>query len=190
MELGSVFSIYDYQEGYEFATANGYTIAEVESREEWQEKEVEFVNDEGETEIKKEKELVLVRYFQIVEIPKPSLDELKDMKRQEINGDRDNARKTEGAEYDGDIFDIDEVSQSNILAQIKVAEIIGDPKATYIYRSKTNTDHLLTLAQLQELGLAIAVKVNAIYAKSWDLKAQVDKATTAEEVEAIKWTSA
>lgn len=122
--------------------------------------------------------------------PKRPLDELKDLKKAEINSERDNARKTEGAEYDGDIFDIDEVSQSNILAQIKVAEIIGDPKATYNYRSKTNTDHLLTLAQLQELGLAIAVKVNAIYVKSWDLKAQVDKATTAEEVEAIKWTSA
>lgn len=122
--------------------------------------------------------------------PKKPLNEIKDEKRAEINSERDNARKTEGAEYDGDIFDIDEVSQSNILAQIKVAEIIGDPKATYNFRSKTNTDHLLTLAQLQELGLAIAVKVNAIYVKSWDLKAQVDKATTAEEVEAIKWTSA
>lgn len=119
--------------------------------------------------------------------PKKPLSEIKEEKRAEINSARDNARKTEGAEYDGDLFDVDEVSQSNILAQIKVAEIIGDPKATYNYRSKTNTDHLLTLAQLQELGLAIAVKVNAIYAKSWDLKAQVDKATTAEEVEAINW---
>lgn len=124
------------------------------------------------------------------EEPQRPLDEIKELKKAEINSERDNARQTEGAEYDGDIFDIDEVSQSNILAQIKVAEIIGDPKATYTYRSKTNTDHLLTLAQLQELGLAIAVKVNAIYVKSWDLKAQVDKATTAEEVEAIKWTSA
>lgn len=118
------------------------------------------------------------------------LDKLKEFKKDEINNERDNARKIEGAEYDGDIFDIDEVSQSNILAQIKVAEIIGDPKATYNYRSKTNTDHLLTLAQLQELGLAIAGKVNAIYVKSWDLKARVDMATTEEEVESIKWTSA
>lgn len=190
MELGSIFSINEYPLGYNFAIANGYTIEEVEPREEWQEKEIEIIDDEGNIEIKKEKELVLVRYFQIVEIPTPSLDDLKDLKKAEINSERDNARKTEGAEYDGDIFDIDEVSQSNILAQIKVAEIIGDPNATYNYRSKTNTDHLLTLAQLQELGLAIAVKVNAIYVKSWDLKAQVDKATTAEEVEAIKWTSA
>ena len=190
MEIGTIFTEKQYEEAYEYISANGYTIEEVEPREEWQEKEVEVFDEEGNIEIKKEKELVLVRYFQIVEIPKHSLDELKDLKKAEINSERENARKTEGAEYDGDIFDIDEVSQSNILAQIKVAEIIGDPKATYNYRSKTNTDHLLTLAQLQELGLAIAVKVNAIYVKSWDLKAQVDKATTAEEVEAIKWTSA
>ena len=165
MELGTIFTLDNYDEAYQYISENGYTIEEIEPR--------------GEE-----------RRFKIVEIPKPSLDELKDLKKAEINSERDNARKTEGAEYDGDIFDIDEVSQSNILAQIKVAEIIGDPKATYNYRSKTNTDHLLTLAQLQELGLAIAVKVNAIYVKSWDLKAQVDKATTAEEVEAIKWTLA
>lgn len=76
MELGSIFSINEYPLGYDFAMANGYTIAEVESRKEWQEKEVEIINDKGETEIKKEKELVLVRYFQIVEIPTPTEKEL------------------------------------------------------------------------------------------------------------------
>lgn len=120
--------------------------------------------------------------------PSQPLEELKEAKRAEINSARDEARKTEGAEYDGDIFDVDEVSQSNILAQIKVAELLQDPEATYIYRSKTNRDHLLNVSELQGLGLAIAQKVNAIYAKSWELKAEVDKATTAEEIEAIKWT--
>lgn len=115
------------------------------------------------------------------------LEELKEEKREEINAAREEARKTEGAEYDGDIFDVDETSQSNILAQIKVAELLKDTEATYIYRSKTNTDHLLNVTELQELGLSIAQKVNAIYAKSWELKAKVDSATTAEEVEAIKW---
>lgn len=190
MELGSIFSMQKYAEGYIFAQENNYTIKEIEGKNEYVEKEEEIINKNGEVEIKKEKRLEFVRYFQIVEKYKPSLEELKGNKKEEINAERDSARKIEGAEYDGDIFDIDEVSQNNILAQIKVAEIIGDQKATYNYRSKTNTDHLLTLAQLQELGLAIAVKVNAIYVKSWDLKAQVDKATTAEEVEAIKWTSA
>lgn len=193
MKIGDIINYENYSEAVKWCNENNAKLEEVEPiYENVEVPESGFFDEAGDYIILEEKhtEKKEIRRFKIVEIPKPSLDELKDMKRQEINGDRDNARKTEGAEYDGDIFDIDEVSQSNILAQIKVAEIIGDPKATYNYRSKTNTDHLLTLAQLQELGLAIAVKVNAIYVKSWDLKAQVDKATTAEEVEVIKWTSA
>lgn len=129
-------------------------------------------------------------YEEIQQPVKPTIEELKEEKRAEINQAREEARKTEGAEYDGDIFDVDETSQSNILAQIKVAELLKDTEATYIYRSKTNTDHLLTVSELQALGLAIAQKVNEIYARSWELKAEVDKATTAEEVEAITWDMA
>lgn len=83
MELGSIFSINEYSKGYDFAMANGYTIAEVESKEEWQEKEIEIINDEGEAEIKKEKELVTVRYFQIVEIPvyKPTNEEISQQRQ-------------------------------------------------------------------------------------------------------------
>lgn len=65
MQLGTIFSEKEYKSGYEFAIANNYTINEVEAKEEWVESE--FVNDKGEIEIKKE--LVKVRYFQIVEIP-------------------------------------------------------------------------------------------------------------------------
>lgn len=129
-------------------------------------------------------------YEEIPQTPEPTLDELKEQKREEINSAREQARSDEGAEFDDDIFDVDETSQSNILAQIKVAELLQDTEATYIYRSKTNKDHLLTVSELQQLGLKIAQKVNAIYAKSWELKAEVDKATTPEEVEAISWVMA
>lgn len=147
---------------------------------------------EGDVLIDDEKEEKILNgeliYIEGKLIEKP-LETLKEEKKAEINDARDLARKTEGAEYDSDIFDVDEVSQSNILAQIKVAELLKSTEATYIYRSKTNKDHLLTVAELQELGLVIAQKVNEIYKKSWDLKAEVDKAQTAEEVKAIQWTS-
>ena len=83
MELGSIFSINEYQKGYEFAITNGYTIEEVEPKEEWQEKEIEIIDNEGNIEIKKEKELVLVRYFQIVEIPvyKPTNEEISQQRQ-------------------------------------------------------------------------------------------------------------
>lgn len=83
MNLGTIFSEKEYNQGYEFANSNGYTIKEVESRQEWQEKEIEIVNNEGETEIKKEKELVWVRYFQIVEktIYTPTNEDISQMRQ-------------------------------------------------------------------------------------------------------------
>ena len=83
MELGTVFTLDEYSLGYKYATENGYTIKEVESRQEWKEKEIEIVNDEGEIEIKKEKELVLVRYFKIIEIPvyKPTNEEISQQRQ-------------------------------------------------------------------------------------------------------------
>ena len=147
--------------------------------------------------IDKRKEIdgVLHRYFQINKfpeleipiIPEPTLEELKEKKKEEINAAREEARIREGAIYDEDIFDIDEISQSNILAQIKVAELLQDTKATYVYRSKTNKNHNFNVSQLQQLGLSIAQKVSEIYQKSWELKEQVDAAETAEEVSAIIW---
>lgn len=119
--------------------------------------------------------------------PTRPLDELKEQKRVEINQTRKKARLEEYAEYDNDKFDIDETSQSNILAQIKVAELLQNDKATYVYRSKTNQSHLFNVYQLQELGLLIAQKVSEIYMRSWDLKAKIDAAETIEEVNAIEW---
>lgn len=119
--------------------------------------------------------------------PQQPLDELKFAKCMEINRAREKARLEEYAEYNGDKFDIDETSQSNILAQIKVAELLQNDKATYVYRSKTNQSHLFNVYQLQELGLIIAQKVSEIYMRSWDLKAKIDAAETIEEVNAIEW---
>jgi hypothetical protein len=91
MNLGTIFSEKEYEKGYEFANSNGYTIKEVEPRQEWQEKEIEIVNNEGETEIKKEKELVLVRYFQIIEIHvyKPTEEEQKENKQKSVRAVRE-----------------------------------------------------------------------------------------------------
>lgn len=115
------------------------------------------------------------------------LQTLKNKKSEEINQAREKARKEEGAEFNDDLFDVDETSQSNILAQIKVAELLKSEDAIYIYRSKTNKNHELTVSQLQLLGLSIAKKVNEIYAKSWLLKEQIEKAQTKEELDKIMW---
>ena len=76
MELGSVFSEKDYEKGFEFANSNGYTIEEVSSKQENVEKEVGFVDNEGNFSTRFETQVENVRYFKIVEIPTPTEKEL------------------------------------------------------------------------------------------------------------------
>jgi hypothetical protein len=113
---------------------------------------------------------------------------LKSVKKQDINQAREQARLNEGAEYNNDLFDIDEKSQANITAIVSMLMANNVPEQfVSIYRSKTNVDHKLTKLQMVELGTVIGAKVTEIYKKSWDLKALVDNASTKEEVEKIKW---
>lgn len=113
---------------------------------------------------------------------------LKEYKKQEINQARENAREKEGAEYDNDLFDIDEKSQANITAIVSMLLANNVPEQfVSIYRSKTNKDHSFNKAQMVELGTIIGTKVTEIYQKSWDLKALIDNATTKEEIESITW---
>lgn len=159
MQINDIFNLSKYDEAYKFVSQNeGTTIQDLGGGQ-----------------------------YKIVELQKPSLVDLKLAKCAEINYAREKARLEEYAEYDNDKFDIDETSQSNILAQIKVAELLQNDKATYVYRSKTNQSHLFNVYQLQELGLTIAQKVSEIYIRSWDLKAKIDAAETIEEVNAIEW---
>lgn len=59
MKLGTVFTEEQYDEAYEYVSANGYTIEEVESK-------------DG------------VRQFKIVEIPQPSEEDIKQQRTHEL----------------------------------------------------------------------------------------------------------
>ena len=125
--------------------------------------------------------------FRIELQPTETLDELKAKKKEEINRARDKAKLTDSAVFNEDLFDIDQVSQNNILGMIQVSQLNPDESALYTYRSRTNINHKLTAKQLVELGVAIALKIQEIYQKSWELKAKVDKALTEEEINNINW---
>ena len=116
------------------------------------------------------------------------LEEAKVIQSKRINRAREQARIDEGAEFDIDLFDIDEKSQTNITAIVSmlIANNVPDEFVS-IYRSKTNKDHSFNKTEMIQLGTTIGAKVSEIYQKSWNLKEQVDKATTKEEVEAITW---
>lgn len=168
MKLGSIFSINEYPMGYKFAIDNGYTIEEVEPKEEWQ-----------------EKELVKVRYFQIVEIPKPTFDELKEAKREEINQARDQAEQG-GFEYMGKIFDSDQVSAQRIsMAAQAMANAPAEQTITWTCQDNTTID--LNGEQLQGLVVALATWSNECHQKATALKAKIEEAKTKEELDKITW---
>lgn len=88
MEIGTIFNKSQYDEAYAFVSKNaGLTIKEVEPRNEIVKKtrQIEKTGEEGHIYYEDEEyeEEVLVRYYQIVEIPAPTTEELSAQKRAE-----------------------------------------------------------------------------------------------------------
>lgn len=83
MELGTIFSMNEYPLGYDFAMANGYTIKEVNSKQENVEKEIEYTDEKGNISTRYETVVETVRYFQIVEVPvyTPTNDDILNMRQ-------------------------------------------------------------------------------------------------------------
>jgi hypothetical protein len=113
------------------------------------------------------------------------LNKYKNDKKQEINQAREQARLDEGAEYNNDLFDIDENSLSIITAKMTLAK--ENTEKTFVYRSKTNQNHEFLGSDIINIWQKINDKIESIYQKSWDLKTKIDNATTREELEAITW---
>ena len=120
--------------------------------------------------------------------PDEPLDNLKSVKKQEINQAREQARLNECAEFNNDLFDIDDKAQANILAKVTTASLSSDD-SMFTYRSKTNITHTFTKAEIIALGLAIGDKIDKVYEKSWLLKKKINEATTIEEIAEISWNT-
>lgn len=81
MELGTIFTLEQYDEAYKFATENGYMIKEIESKEEKRIVEVLDFDENGNPITREVEETVVVRYFQIVEIPLPPAPTYEEVKQ-------------------------------------------------------------------------------------------------------------
>lgn len=157
MNINDIFDLYQYDEAFDFVSKNEGTT----------------IQDLGEGK------------YQIVEIPKSSLDELKEAKRAEINQSRDNAEQG-GFEYMGKTFDSDPIACQRIATAAQAMSLSsGDTKITWTCQDNSTIE--LTAEQLAGLVGALAQHSNTCHQKATKLKADVDKAKTAEEVEAIKW---
>ena len=206
MNIGDIFTIEQYDDAYKFVSENeGTTIQEIESKLEYVEKtrtvtvmeqQEQIVTDnEGnetneiiEVPVEKEEtytEQELVRYYQIVEIPQPTLDELKVLKREEINQAR-NAAEQGGFEYMGKVFDSDQVSCIRMSSAAQAMQY-ADDTATITWTTQDNSTIDLNKSQLAGLVVALAQHSNECHQKATALKVQIDACESQEELDAITW---
>lgn len=134
-----------------------------------------------------EKELTWVRYFEVVEKAKPSLDDLKQAKRTEINKARDAAEQG-GFEYLDKIFDSDQVSCQRI-SMAAQAMALAPEGSTITWTCQDNTTIDLNAEQLVGMVAALAQWSNECHVKATTLKEQIELAETEEELEKIQWNN-
>lgn len=126
------------------------------------------------------------RYYFASQCPEQPLEELKLAKRAEINTVRDAAEQG-GFEYLGKTFDSDPIACQRIATAAQAMNLTPKSGAKITWTTQDNSTIELTAEQLAGLVGALAQHSNDCHQKATKLKADVDKAKTAEEVEAIKW---
>lgn len=114
------------------------------------------------------------------------MEKLKAQKREEINQARDNAEQG-GFEYMGKIFDSDQVSCLRISTAAQ-AMALAPEESAIVWTCQDNTTISLNKTQLAGMVSALAMHSNTCHQKATALKAEIDKAKTAEELEKITWS--
>jgi hypothetical protein len=124
-------------------------------------------------------------YYEIVAIPEPSFDELKETKRAEIAAARYDA-ETGGCTVEGVTVATDRGSQALLTAAVVSARL--DPE--FKTRWKCADGHFVTLDafQLRAIGDAVIAHVESCFAREGELCEQIDAAQTPEELDSIKWS--
>lgn len=117
--------------------------------------------------------------------PERPLEELKVLKRKEINQARDKAEQS-GFEYLGKIFDSDSISCLRISCAAQAISLA--PKDTTIsWTCQDNSIIDLNAEQLSGLIAALAAHSNWCHQKANELKNLIMQAGTADELSLINW---
>lgn len=123
-------------------------------------------------------------YYEVVEIPAPPLEEVKAAKIAELKASRD-AAEIEPIEHNGNRFDYDEQARDRLAI---ARQAIEDGAADIIvWTTADNTRVSLALDDFKGIGIAAALRSNALHVRYNELKLQVQAAETAEDVAVVVW---
>lgn len=150
---------------------DNYDIDEYSAAAEWCNANNATIEDKGE-------------YYEVVEIPSPSLDEVKAQKISELKGIRD-TKEVEPVQTDKGLFDYDDKSRDRL--SIARQALTDNGGGSITWTTADNQRVSMTIADFAAINGAAAVRSNSLHIKYNELKQRVNAAQTVEEVEAIHW---
>lgn len=124
-------------------------------------------------------------YYEVVAIPAPALEELKQAKIAEFKAIRD-AEEVEPIEYNGNLFDYDDKARDRINSAIIALDVMG-ADSTIEWTTADNTNVTVTANDLRGVIANVAVRSNQLHVKYRELKEQIEKCNTKEELDNIQW---
>lgn len=122
-------------------------------------------------------------YYEIVEIPGPTLDELKEKKLEELKAARD-AAEVEPIAYNEKSFDYDDKARDRINAAIIA---LDGTEMTLSWTTADNTEATVSAEDLKNIVKAVAVRSNELHVKYRTEREKVEEATTEVELNSIAW---
>lgn len=118
-----------------------------------------------------------------------NLELLKEQAWQTIKTKRDQLEQT-GAPYLGKILDSDEKSVTRISIAVQAAQAAisaGNADFTLNWTMQDNTVLTMTAQQVCGMAVALAQHSDGLHKIARDLRAKIEAATSAEELDTIKW---
>lgn len=114
------------------------------------------------------------------------LENVKARKLQELNAGLNAARSDSKASIDSSVgfaINADDTANTNIAGLVTYLEATGTESTSFM--GFDNTLHDVTLQDLKTMQTELAVWGQALYAYKWQIRSQIDAATSKEQVDAI-----
>lgn len=122
-------------------------------------------------------------YYEVVTLPLPTLEEIKQHKIAELKAERD-SKEVEPITYNGNLYDYDDKARDRINAAIIALDLQGEG-ASIDWTTADNADTPVTANDLKMIIAAVAVRSNKLHTAYRISKEKVEAATTAADVEAV-----
>ena len=132
---------------------------------------------------------VAMKQYKIVEIPAPSIDELKTEKLSQLDSAFLQWYETDAVVTSSLGF----VADSDARAMMDVSGLVttlesqpAETRNTVAFMDANNEAHLLTLEQLKTVQLEIVQNGQSAYQQKWTLRTAIEQASSKEELDAIE----